>query len=163
MTAFYLFITACSLTSFHTVDRVPNAKKTKRTIPSGVKSNWDKDEVLIPPPEINRTRSSSSNASGWRSASSVPAEPGFRQGGISSGEDELEHDEIVNQTAVPPVRYRVCQINLKFILYLTSRINLAVYCQNREDRWSIGTQETWQWEVSLPNIEESPYRDHQDL
>jgi hypothetical protein len=126
VTAFSLFIIARSL--LHIVDRGPNAKKTKHTgIPSGVKSNWDKDEVLIPPPEINRARSSSSNASGVRTVSSVSAEPAFQQGGISSGEDELEHHEIVNQTAV---RYRVCQINLKFILQLTSHTNLEVYCQN---------------------------------
>jgi hypothetical protein len=101
-----------TLTSLHTVDREPNAKKTKRTkVSSGVKSNWDKVEVLIPPPQMNRT-SSSSNAFGRRSVSSVSAEPAFQQGGISSGEDELEHREIVSQTAM---RYRVCQTNLKFI------------------------------------------------
>ena len=101
------------LTSFHTIDRGPNAKRTKCTIPSGVKSNWDKDEVLIPPPEINCARSFSSNASGRQTVSSVSVEPAFQQDGISSGEDELKHQEIVNQTAM---RYRVCQINLKLIL-----------------------------------------------
>jgi len=30
------------------LDRIVNVKKAKRTIPSGVKSNWDKDEVFIP-------------------------------------------------------------------------------------------------------------------
>ena len=75
--------------------------------------------------------------------------------------DEVEHCEIVNYTAM---RYRVCQINLNFILQLTSHINLVVYCQNWEVWRFIGIHKTRQWEeVSLPNVEESSYWDHQDL
>ncbi|KAF8814420.1 hypothetical protein BYT27DRAFT_6334547 [Phlegmacium glaucopus] len=89
-------------------------------IPSGVKSNWDKDEVLIPPfSTTHRTASSSSaasNAAGRRSMSSASVTTqshnrsesklaSVQPGGISSGEDEVEHRYVVNQTAVG-MRYR---------------------------------------------------------
>ncbi|KAF8806881.1 hypothetical protein BYT27DRAFT_7242572 [Phlegmacium glaucopus] len=104
------------------LNRAANIKKHKQMIPSGVKSNWDKDEVLIPPfSTTHRTASSSSaasNAAGRRSMSSASLAvttqshnrsesklASVQPGGISSGEDEVEHRYVVNQTAVG-MRYR---------------------------------------------------------
>ncbi|KAF8815130.1 hypothetical protein BYT27DRAFT_7249489 [Phlegmacium glaucopus] len=106
----------------HTYNKAANIKKLKRTIPSGVKSNWDKDDVMIPPAFsiTHRTASLSSAASnaGGRYSASSPSvttqshsrsetsKPASVQpGGISSGEDEVEHRYVVNQTAVG-MRYR---------------------------------------------------------
>ncbi|KAF8801950.1 hypothetical protein BYT27DRAFT_7245012, partial [Phlegmacium glaucopus] len=92
-----------------------NIKKPKQMIPSGVKSNWDKDEVLIPPFLTTHctasSSSSASNAAGRRSMSSASVTTqshnrsesklaSVQPGGISSGEDEVEHRYVINQTAV---------------------------------------------------------------
>ncbi|KAF8815300.1 hypothetical protein BYT27DRAFT_7238493 [Phlegmacium glaucopus] len=102
-------------------DKAPKKAKSTTSLPSGVKKNWEKEEILLPHALAcnHRSASSTSVVSVYRgrSASSgsnvttlVPGHvttissndddlPAFETGGIPLDDDEVEHKYIVNETA----------------------------------------------------------------
>ncbi|KAF8800430.1 hypothetical protein BYT27DRAFT_7342425 [Phlegmacium glaucopus] len=110
-------------------DKAPKKAKSTTSLPSGVKKNWEKEEILLPHALARNHRSASSTSVvsvyRGRSASSgsnvttlVPGHvttissndddlPAFETGGIPSDDDEVERKYIVNETANG---FRYCSI-----------------------------------------------------